>query len=100
MSEYQTEASCDKHAPCHCPNSEQEECSHSMAEEMMGFVKCAKHDLLKDKMKKLLEAKIGKRLDEVASVAVDAILAKMEHKIVQKNACEQYEDDLMEAWKK
>jgi hypothetical protein len=70
-----------------------------MAEEMMSLVKCAKHDLLKDKMKKLLESRIGKRLDKVAEVAVDAIIAKMEHKVAQKHACEQYEDDLIAAWK-
>jgi hypothetical protein len=70
-----------------------------MSEKSLRLVKCAKHDLLKDKMKKLLEAKIGKRLDKVAEVAVDAILLKMDHKMAQKDMYEKLEDDLIAAWK-
>lgn len=94
MSECQTGAS------CNCPHCGQEECCCSMAKEMLSLAKCAKHDLLKEKMKKLIETKIGKRLDEVAEVAVDAVIAKMEHKTARQQACEEYEDDLMTAWSK
>ena len=99
MNESQTVTSCDTHASCNCPNCGQQECCCSIEEEMLSLVKCAKHDLLKDKMKKLLEAKIGRKLDEVAAVTVNAIIAKMERKIAQKHACKQYEDELMAAWK-
>jgi hypothetical protein len=98
MNDYQTEPSCALAIASKCPKCGQEECSCSMSAEILSLVKCAKHDLLKDKMKKLLEVKIGKKLDKVAEVAVEAVIAKMEHKIAQKLACEHYEDNLMSAW--
>jgi hypothetical protein len=99
MSECKTGTSCDTETSCRCPNCGQEECCCTMAEDMLCLVKCAKHDLLKEKMKKLLETKIGKKLDKVAEVAVEAVLAKMQRKIAEKNACEKYKDDLTAAFK-
>jgi len=68
-----------------------------MAEEILNLAKCAKHHLLKEKMKVIFEAKIGKKLDKIAEAAVEAILAKMEHKKAEKQGCEQYKEKLMEA---
>ena len=99
MSEYQPEASGETHAACHCPQCGKEECCCSMTEKMMGLATCAKHDLLKEKMKKLLEAKIGKKLDEVAEVTIEAVIAKMEHKAAHEHAHEEFEDELIAAWK-
>ena len=42
---------------------------------------------------------MGKKLDKVAEVAVDAVLAHMQHKKAQKQACEQFEEDLRSAYK-
>ncbi len=69
-----------------------------MAEEILHLAKCAKHELLKEKMKKLLETKMGKTLDKVAEVAVEGILTRMQHKKAKKQACEQYKEDLMTAF--
>ena len=46
----------------------------------MDAVKCAKQCLLKDKIKAKLEAKMGKHLDEVADLAVEMLMGKMEMK--------------------
>src|SRR5476649_1173918 len=99
MSECKTEVSCETENSCRCPNCGQEECCCTLAEDILCLVKCAKHELLKDKMKKLLEAKIGKKLDKVAEVAVDAVLACMQHKMTEKQACDQYKENLMAAFK-
>jgi hypothetical protein len=87
-----TESSCGSDIP-----EQEEHCT--MAEDILCLAKCAKHELLKEKMKKLLEAKIGKKLDKVAEVAVDAVLACMEHKMAAKHACHQYEENLMAAFR-
>lgn len=70
-----------------------------MAEDLLCLAKSAKHDLLKEKMKALLEAKIGKKLDQVAAAAVDAVLAHLQHTVAQKQACKQYKENLMAAFK-
>jgi hypothetical protein len=97
--------------PCHDDNScdtgkgscetnhrHEDECC-TLAEDIFCLAECAKHDLLKDKMKKLFEAKIGKKLDKIAEVAVDAILASIENKIAAKEACNSYKENLLAALK-
>jgi hypothetical protein len=70
-----------------------------MAEDLLCLAKSAKHDLLKEKMKKVFEAKIGKKLDQVAEVAVDAVLAHIQQAVAQKQACEQYKEKLIAVFK-
>jgi len=84
--------SCETESTCH----QGESC---VMEEIHHLAKCAKHELLKEKMKKHFEAKIGKKLDKVAEVVVDAVLARMQHKKADKQACEQFEEDLSSAYK-
>ena len=98
MNECKTEKSCETEKSC-SPVSGQQEEHCTMAKDIFSLVKCAKHELLREKMKKLLEAKIGKKLDKVAEVAVNAVLACMQHKMAAKQACDQYEENLMEAFK-
>lgn len=65
----------------------------------MHLAKCAKHDLLREKMKKQLEAQIGKKLDKIAEAAVNALVAEMQQRMAEKKACEQYEEKLASAFK-
>ena len=44
--------------------------------DMMNLTKCAKKELLKEKIKASLEKKIGSKLDKVADLLVDAMLDK------------------------
>jgi len=69
-----------------------------MAEDILRLAKCAKHKLLREKMKKLLEAKIGKKPDKVEEVAVKAILAKTQHKKARKETCDQFKENLKAAF--
>ena len=71
----------------------------TIAEDILCLAKSAKHELLKEKMKKSFEAKIGKKLDKVAEVAVDAVLACLQQKMAAKEGCEQYRENLMAAFK-
>lgn len=89
---HETERSCDRGE-----SRSEEGCT--MAEDLLCLAKSAKHDLLKEKMKKIFEAKIGKTLDQVAEAAVDAVLAHWQQAAAQKQACEQYREKLMAAFK-
>ncbi|MDB2414143.1 hypothetical protein N9W34_00050 [Rickettsiales bacterium] len=71
----------------------------TMAEDILGLAKCAKHELLKEKMKIILEKKMGKKLDKVAEVTVDAMLAYMTNIAAEKEACRDYETKLHAAFK-
>ncbi|MEK6746191.1 MAG: hypothetical protein AABY33_04085 [Pseudomonadota bacterium] len=71
----------------------------TIAEDLLCLAKEAKHELLKEKMKKILEAKIGKKLDKVAEVAVDAALACMQHQVAAREACNDYQAKLSVAFK-
>ena len=99
-----TNNSCKTENPCGCNNQScgcnksqyKEQCT--MAEDVMDLAKWAKKELLKEKMKDILKAKMGKKLDKIAEVAVDAVIACMEHKHASKQACHQYEESLREAF--
>lgn len=71
----------------------------TLAEDVYCLAECAKHELLREKMKKVLEAKIGKKLDRIAEVGVDALLACIEQKIAGQQACDQYKENLLKALK-
>src|SRR5476649_349847 len=92
MGECKTEKSCDT-----SHTHEDEGCT--IAEDLLCLAKSAKHELIQEKMKKILEAKIGKKLDKVAEVAVEAALACMQNKMAEKQACNDYQEKLMAAFK-
>ena len=48
---------------------------------MMGLAKCAKMELIKEKIKKKLEETQGKKLDKVADLLVEAMNEKMKTKM-------------------
>lgn len=71
----------------------------TFAEDLLCLAKEAKHDLMKEKMKKAIDAKIGKKMDKMAEVAVDAMLASMQHQMAGKAACNDYKEKLLTAFK-
>ncbi len=80
---------------------EQSTCGHhhgwsqeDMAGKMMHLAKEAKMELIKEKMKKRLEAVEGKKLDKLADLVVDTMLAKYKLKgeLMKKH------DELGEKW--
>ena len=101
MDECKIGASCGDEHPCgddhRGGHAYHEECC-DRAERVMGLAKDAKHDLLKEKMKKLFESKVGKQLDKVAEVAVDAVIARMQHRAAAQQSCDQYEKNLTAAF--
>lgn len=98
MGECHTDDSCETENSCSTDSSrESENCT--IAEDILCLAKSAKHDLLKEKMKKILEAKIGKKMDKIAEVAIDAVLACLQQKMAEKQACDQYKENLMAAFR-
>ena len=71
----------------------------TMAQEIYGLAKQAKFELLKEKMKAAFEAKIGKRMDAVAEIAAEAVIAYFEHQKAGKEACDDYHEKLSSAMK-
>lgn len=70
-------------------------CPKSHMEKMACMVKCAKMCLMKDKMKAHLEAKMGKKLDEAAALAVDVFLDGWDHKVGHAKKKHEAEEKLM-----
>jgi hypothetical protein len=99
MGECTSNNTCETEKSCGRAESQNQEKGCTMAEDLLCLAKSAKHDLLKEKMKTHLEAKIGKKLDKVAEAAVDAVLAHLQHTVAQKQACEQYKENLIAAFK-
>jgi len=99
MSDCKTDASCDAQKGS-CDSGQKpagNECN--IAQDLLCLAKQAKHELLQEKMKKVFEAKMGKKLDSIADVAVDAMIACMEHKMAEKAACSNYQEKLFAAFK-
>ncbi|MFA4993764.1 MAG: hypothetical protein WC521_00440 [Bdellovibrionales bacterium] len=68
-------------------------------DEFIGLAKSAHHELLKQKMKNVFEAKIGKKMDKVAEVVVAAALLQMKDRMSEKQAHEQFEKKLMDIFR-
>jgi hypothetical protein len=83
---------------CSTGKKQSDDCC-TLAEDILCLAECAKHELLKEKMKKLFDAKIGKKLDKVAEVAVEAVLACIEQKLAEKETCNSYKENLLAALK-
>ena len=71
----------------------------TLAEDLICLAKCAKEELLRDKIKKALDAKIGKKLDNVANIVADAANACLQHELESKQACADYKENLLAALK-
>ncbi|MDD3030484.1 MAG: hypothetical protein PHS57_09485 [Alphaproteobacteria bacterium] len=66
------------------------------AEELFLLAKEAHRKLLKQKMMAAFEAKIGKKMDRVAALAVETALVYMQDKMKEKNERERFDQNLME----
>ncbi len=102
MNECKTDGSCEPvKGTCCCPEcGKQLSCDCcNMAEDILFLAKHAKHELLKEKMKKVIETKMGKKLDQIADFAVEAFLACHEHKMSGKQAFEGYKEKLLAVYK-
>lgn len=75
--------------------TKQDDCCISEALKCLG--KQSGMELLKDKIKKALEAKIGKKLDKIADVVSDEHINCLESKIAQKQAGNNYREELFAA---
>ncbi|MDN3512382.1 MAG: hypothetical protein NG784_13915 [Candidatus Jettenia sp.] len=78
-------------------------CGHShdgdYASEMFALVHCAKKELLKEKMKAHLEARIGEKLDKVADLFVNAMMDKYKEMRKCEKKHDEYEQKLKEIFK-
>ena len=61
---------------CKCPSDSCCEDSHDKLDMFMYLVHSAKMELIKEKMKKKIEAVKGKQLDQVAELFVNAMMEK------------------------
>jgi len=68
-------------------------------DEFVNLAKSAHHELLKQKMKAAFEAKIGKKMDKVANVVVEAALVCMKDKMAERQAHEDFEKKLMDIFR-
>jgi hypothetical protein len=97
MSECKTGTSCETENSCAPQYAPQEQCT--LAEDLVCLAKEAKHALLMEKMKKIIDAKMGPKLDKIAALGVEAMMTCWQQKMAQKEACNQYKDNLMAALK-
>jgi hypothetical protein len=77
-------------------------CGHGeggKAKEFLFLAKSAHFELLKHKMKTVMEAKIGKKMDKVAELVVDTALVYMKDKMAEKQTFGDFEDKLMDIFK-
>lgn len=83
---------------CHCHRCEcHTHGEKDAAAKMFHLAKCAKHSLLKQKIERQLEAKIGPKLDRIAALAADALIDNMHRISGKKQASHRYEEDLLAA---
>jgi hypothetical protein len=93
-----SKGACDTKSSCETPKAKSEG-GCTLAEDLLCLAKSAKHELLKDKMKVRIEAKLGKKLDKLADAAVEAMIGCYEHQMAGKQACDKYKDAIQSALK-
>lgn len=67
------------------------------AGKMFHLAKCAKFAVLKKKMELKLEERMGSELDQIAELAVGALLDSLRRRSAKKAAGRQYVDDIITA---
>lgn len=92
------ENTCSTEKDCGTESKKSDDCC-TIAQDLLCLAKQAKHELLKEKMKKEIEAKIGKKLDNIAKIVVEAGIAYMEREFAAKEACNSYNEKLLAAFK-
>ncbi len=99
MSECKTEESCEtSKGSCDTPNKSSSDCC-TVAQDFLCLAKQAKKELMKEKMKAAFEKKLGKKMEALADVATDAVIACFEHEMAGRDACNNYKENLLKAFK-
>ncbi len=89
---------CNDKDSCESSEKKSDDCC-TVAQDILCLAKQAKFELLKEKMKASFEAKIGKKMDKVAEVAADAVISCFQHEMAGKEACNDYKEKLLSAFK-
>ena len=69
-------------------------CSDNITDNIKCLAEKAWAELLKEKIKKQYENKIGSKMDKIAEVAADAAIDYWKHKIAAKESCKEQEAKL------
>jgi len=85
-----TESSCQDNTKCSS--------GCEMTDMLMKLADNSWEELMKEKMKKVLETKIGKRMDKTAGVIVQASLDYWQHKMQGKAKCEEHKQKIKAAF--
>ena len=100
MSECESGHCCHTGGSCDENDDDMLSCEYeSRADDFLCLAKIAHRKLLKKKMMAAFEAKIGKKMDEVADLVVSTALVYMQDEMNEDTAREQYEAKLMDIFK-
>lgn len=92
---------CNKNSSYGTTKAEYQHKSHGCCDKMTDSIKKLANEawaeLLKDKIKKQFEIKVGERMDKIAEIAADASIECWKHKIEAKEVYKDYENKLVDA---
>lgn len=77
-----------------CDSGQKSAGNCTIAEDLLCLATQAKHELIKEKMKVVLDAKMGDKYQRIAEVAAEAMVAKFLHELEGKVACDSYKNDI------
>jgi len=92
MEHCKTHHSCEAKDPPH--KHKEHGCCFNITDHIKTVANKAWSELLKEKIKKRYEEKLGTKMDEIAGVAADAAIEFWRHKIESKESCKEYEAKL------
>lgn len=68
---------------------------HDCYGKITNHIKCAANkawgDLMKEKIKKIYEKKMGSKIDKLAQIAAESAIKCLQHKICTQECCKEYE---------
>ena len=99
MGECKTDNSCDTNKNSCDSGVKKSEGECNVAEDLLCLANQAWMELMKEKIKKSFEAKLGKKMDKTADVVADASIACWESKMAGKQACNDYKEKLFATFK-
>jgi len=92
---HKSHCSCKRAGSHHCKvHCEHKQDGHHYLTNMIGLARCAKKELLKEKMKANLEKKVGDKLDKVADLLVDAMLEEYKAGVENKKRYEELRENI------
>jgi hypothetical protein len=84
--------SCSTQAQCSTPQVQEECCD--MPEKLLALADAAWAELVKEKIKKEIEASCGEKLNKLAKLVAETNKAKWSAKIAAKQGCNEYREGL------